>query len=336
MERSIGWLKHETLGDDERRHALAHELGVPFVKLERADLMPEALVIIPEPIAREHSLVGYRLQGNNLEIALLDLADLPHLEFLRSHYRLLPRLTSRQSMTQALIRYQQHLRERYGRLLERADSPNLLQTLLRHALMSHASDVHLESGPQGLSVRYRIHGALKSALMLERTVGSAVMASVRALAGLSAGTLPREARVRIELEGESVGVRIASVPLIEGEKITLHLVRDGVRRGFTLESLGFHGEVLERVHSFLLKRRGLLSVEGAPHSGKTTLLYTLLDLLNAPELSLASVEERAEYALKRVAQTSVSPETGLTMAAALRATLRQDPDVVMIDSVEDS
>ncbi len=334
MERSIGWLRQEVMGEDERRHALAHELGLPFVKLERGDLMLEALVVIPEPLSREHNLVAYRLEGNTLEVALLDLADLSQIDFLRSQYRLLPRLTSRQSLVQALIRYQQHLRERYGRVLEHAQAPNLLETLLLHALASQASDVHLQASTQGLEVRYRVNGTLRTALMLPPQAGSGVMAALRSLAGLPGGSLPREARVRVELGGESVALRVAHVPLWEGEKMTLHLVRDQARRGFTLESLGLHGEALEVVHKTLLKRRGLVVVEGPAGSGKTTLLYTLLDLLNVPELSLATVEARAEVLLKRVAQTSVSPESGLTVAAALRATLRQDPDVVMVDSIE--
>lgn len=318
--------------DDEKRHALAHELGVPFVQLKRDDIVVDALVIIPEPIAREHNIVAYRQGDEGVEVALLDLAELEHLGFLRSRYRLLPRLTTRESLNRGLIRYQQHLRDTYGKSLEKSDSPNLLDSLLRHALHSHASDLHLQSDTHGLLVRYRISGALRSAMTLPPAAGRNVIGKLRTLAGVPLGTLPREGSFRVDLgHAEDLLVRVSSVPIVGGEKLVLHIVREKARRGYTLESLGLHGEALEAVHRALLKRRGLIRVGGV---GKTTLLYTLLDILNAPEHSLATVEQRVGHPLPRVAQTEVST-SGLTMAAALRAALKADADVVLVDAISD-
>lgn len=332
MERSIGWFKHENMSEDERRHALAHELGLPFVHLGRDDIFVDALVIIPEPISREHNVAGYRLSDNSLEVALLDISDLEHLDFLRSRYRLLPRLTSRESLTAALIRYQKHLRDTFGRSLQQSESPTLLDSLLQHALHSRATDLHLQSDTNGLLVRYRINGSLKSAMTLPPAAGRNVIGKLRALAGTPAGTLPREGKLRVDLgSGEDLSVRVHSVPIVTGEKLVLQIAREKARRGYTLESLGLHGEALEAVHKLLLRRRGLLTVTG---TGKTTLLYTLLDLLNAPELSLATVEESVGSRLPRVAQTETS-STGISTAAALRAALKADCDVVMVEGVAD-
>jgi type IV pilus assembly protein PilB len=333
MERSIGWFKKETLNDDEQRHALAHELGIPFVELGRDTISPDALILIPEPLAREHNLLGYKLSEHSLEVALLDMDDLAHLEFLRSQYRVLPRLTSRESLNRGLVRYQQHLKETYGKKLEDPSSPNLLDTLLRHALHSRATDLHLQSDEGGLLVRYRINGTLRSAMTLPHAAAATVFSKLRSLTGLPTG-VAREGRLRVDLgSGEDLSVRVSSVPIVAGEKMVLHLSREKARRGHTLESLGLHGEALEAVHHMLLKRRGLVVVTGAPQGGKSTLLYTLLDLLNVPEHSLATVEEEVEYALPRVAQSDLTV-LKVSAAAALRAALKADSDVVMIGRVE--
>jgi len=333
MDREIGWLQREHLGDDEQRHALAHRLGVPFVTLGRDDIALDALLLIPEPVAREHSAVGFKLDGFALEVAMLSLDDLEHLGFLQSRYRVVPRLTTGDSLRRALLLYQKHLRDTYGSALEREDSPNLLDTLLRHALQSSASDVHLQQDEKGLLVRYRMHGILRDAMTLSPAAGKNIMIKLRGLAGLTGGSISREARVRVDLgNGEDVAVRVATVPVLYGEKMVMSLVREKARRGYTLESLGLHGEALERLHGFLLRKRGLVAIEGA--AGKSTLLYTLVDALNTPELSIATVEHEVSHALPRVAQTDLA-SAGLSMAAALRAALRTDPDVVAIDAVED-
>ncbi len=322
------------MSDDERRHALAHSLGIPFVQLGRDDVSVEALSIIPEPLSREHSVVAFALdEQDGLQVALLDLSGLEHLEFLRPRYRLLPRLTSRESLTRALIRYQQHLRDLYGKKLEDPAAPNLLDTLLRHALHSRATSLHLQSDQGGTLVRYRINGSLKNAMTLPRAVGASVIAKLRTLANVPAGSLPREGRLRVDLgSGEDLSLQVSSVPTVAGEKLVVRIARERAR-GFTLESLGLHGEALERVHQVLLKRRGLLAIAGAAGAGKATTLYTLLDLLNTPELSIATVETEVKHVLPRIAQTEVGGE--MSAAAVLRAVLKTDPDVVMVNTVAD-
>jgi type IV pilus assembly protein PilB len=257
------------------------------------------------------------------------------LDFLRSHYRLLPRLTSRDSLTRALLYYQQHLRELYGKKLQDPTATDLLDTLLRHALHSRATDLHLQSDATGLLVRYRINRVLKDAMTLPLAAGNNVITKLRTLAHVPSSTLPREGALRVDLgSGEDISIRVSSVPIVGGEKLVLHLSREKMRRGHTLESLGLHGEALEAVHKALLKRRGLILVSGKGGGGKSTMLYTLLDVLNSPDVSIASVEHDVEYTLPRVAQTDIGTQ-GVGAVAALRAALKADCDVVMISNVVD-
>jgi len=337
MEREIGWLRNETPGDDEARHALAHELGVPFVTLERDDISTDALQLLPEPLCRAHNLVAYKESGDTLEVALLDLAGLEALEPLRAQLRkkIVPRLTTRDSLRRALVLYQKILKEKYGEKLLRESNPRkALETLLRHAVAQRASEIHIETSPKGVLVRYRHGRALREAMLLP-AAAAGIIGAVRSLAGTGSKTLPQEGRFALDLgSGTGVSARVSSMPVAGGEKLVMRLMReDSGAKGYTLEGLGLHGAGAETLYNTLHALRGLVLVAGGAGSGRTTLLYTLLDLLNTPELSLSSVEEQVAQRLPHVAQTAVTGD--LTMAAALRAALRQDPDVVMLDSISD-
>ncbi len=339
MERSIGWLQNELLSEDERRHALAHELGVPFVTLERDDISVEALQMLPEPLCRAHQLVAYKTEGDTLEVALLNLQDLGVLEPLRQQLRkrVVPRLTTADSLRRALLLYQKTLKEKYGAVLTQSSNPRtMLETLLRHAMAQQASEVHIDTTGRGVLVRYRLGKQLREAMQLP-AAGAGVIGAVRSLANIGSKTLPQEGRFKADLGfGVGVSVRVSSVPVVGGEKLILRLLReDSTSKGFTLEGLGLHGAGATALRAALHDRKGLVVVSGPQGSGRTTLLYTMLDLLNTPELSLASVEKKVASRLPYVAQTQADPAGGLSMAGALRAVLRQDPDVVMLDAVAD-
>lgn len=339
MEREIGWLQNELLSDDEHRHALAYELGVPFVTLQRDDISVEALQLLPEPLCRAHNLVAYNTTGDKLEVALLDLADLEQLEPLRAQLgkKIAPRLTTRESLRRALLLYQKTLKEKFGALLQQSINPHkALEALLRHAGTQRADEVHIETTPRGVLVRYRHGRTLREAMQLPASAAG-IIGAIRSLANTGSKTLPQEGRFKLDLgSGITMAVRVSSVPVTGGERLVLRLLReDSGAKGFTLEGLGLHGAGAAALRDMLHAHRGLLLVSGAAGSGRTTLLYTLLDMLNVPELSLVSIEERVAQRLPYVAQTAVDAQHGLSMAAALRAALRQDPDVVMLDSITD-
>ncbi len=326
------------LSEDEVRRAAAHALGVPFVVLTEDDISTDALSLLPEPLCRAHHVAAYRTQGDKLEVAVLDLKDLEALDPLRGAlpYKIAPRLTTRDSLRKALLSYQRHLKERFGeRLRAEKDPRRLLEALLRHALHQRAQEAHIESSERGLIVRYR-HGQSLSDAMLLPNSSLGLVSAIRTLGNVGSRTLPQEGRFKLDLgSGTSVAVRVSSVPLVDGEKLLLRILPESAgARGYTLEGLGLHGQQATLLRAALGERAGMVLVCGALGSGKTTLLYTLLDVVHSPELSLASIEEHVAERLPYVAQTQSNPPA-LTMAAALRATLRQDPDVVMLDSIGD-
>ncbi|MEK7612714.1 MAG: ATPase, T2SS/T4P/T4SS family [Patescibacteria group bacterium] len=349
------------LSEDEVRRATATALGIPFIILSHDDIDPEALELIPEPLARNRNVIAYRTQDDAVQVALLDMQDLQAVEFLRPRMRVTPRLTNRDSLRRGLLLYQKQLKKKFGLAIARdvqaivepapGASEELLRysaerlpvvyvtdSLVRHALHQKASHVHLEWGEEGLTVRYRIAGVMHDAMLLPRHAAHPVLLRLKLLAGLILkSTEPQEGRFKLKIDDDVYSVRASTLPTITGEKIVLRIMSEQSRaRGFTLESLGFHGMQLEYVHAALLKHKGLVLVAGPAGSGKTTTLYTLLDLLHNPHLSISTIEDSIEMRLPYAAQTAINPAIGLTPSMALRAALRLDPDVVVISELRDA
>ncbi len=351
------------ISDDDLRRVIAHVAGIPFISLKNQDISFETISLIPEPVGRVHNVVAYRQNGRDIEVALLSLDDLPDISFLedKEGLQILPRLTDRTSITAALLQYQKYLKTHFGEDLEREislikekgegeddsslESKKIIndlsavrftETLLRHALKARASDVHIDPTEKGIEIRYRINGVLRDAIRLPKEAIPFLVSRIKTLSHLDmVSSLPQDGRFQIRLEKESVGVRVSVVPVYYGEKIVLRLLGES-SRGFSLESLGFHGEGLEKVHHALHNPKGLILISGPKESGKTTVLYTFLDLLNIPEKSVVTLEDPIEYHLPRIHQTEVNKKNGFTVSVGLPALLKQDPDVIMVSEIDSS
>ena len=207
----------------------------------------------------------------------------------------------------------------------------IVDTLLKHAIIQNASDIHIEPMENELLVRYRIDGLLHDAMVLPKNVTSSITARIKVLSSLKLDEkrLPQDGRFKIDMDGEKVSFRVSTLPTYYGEKTVMRLLRESVS-GFTLESLGFHGEGLDRIHKSLKSSTGMILTTGPTGSGKTTTLYTVLDILNTPDENISTIEDPVEYQMKRINQTQVRPEIGFTFATGLRTLVRQDPDIIMV------
>jgi len=333
----MAWLGVPMAGEDEKRKYEAQRLGVPFVTLSRDDISTDALILIPEPLSRTSNIVAYRLGEHGVEVALLDLADLPQIDFLRDTYRLHVRLTDRTSLKQALIIYQKHLKEKFAGMLKQGK--DAAESLLRHAIHSGAQYVHLEPAhaeAAGMIVRYRIAGVLHEAMRLPKDAGKAVVERIKNLAKLfPVETTTQEGFFSFDHENSPVRVAVHTMPTERGEHIVLRMTHDKLgAAGFSLRSLGLHGKGLEAVHRVLHKRTGAIVVADTDSEGRQSLLYTLLDHVVGPHVSAHTVEEKIAYRLAGVHQSQTRQEIGLTIPALLRASLKHDPDAVMISDLE--
>jgi type IV pilus assembly protein PilB len=353
------------LTSDALRRIKAYVLGIPFVNLKDLKVPFEVLSLIPEPIARTHNIIAFRKNGQELEVAMLDTEDLPAIDSVRKKtgLKILPRLTDDDSIKHSLMQYQKSLKEEFGDLItteagkltlvheedgeEKSgdelkkmaeDLPivRIVDTLLRHAIIQGASDIHVEPMENEVLVRYRIDGTLHDAMTLPKQATSGITARIKVLANLKLDEkrLPQDGRFKMETDADKVSFRVSLLPTYYGEKIVMRLLRE-TGEGFSLESLGFHGESLERIHTAMKTTTGIILVSGPTGSGKTTTLYTILDILNQPDVNISTIEDPIEYQMKRVNQTQVNPAIGFSFADGLRALLRQDPNIIMVGEIRD-
>ncbi|MEK7552733.1 MAG: GspE/PulE family protein, partial [Patescibacteria group bacterium] len=212
----------------------------------------------------------------------------------------------------------------------------IVDTLLLHAIIQQASDIHIEPFEKELVIRYRIDGVLHDAMLLPKTAAPGVTARIKILSNLRLDEkrLPQDGRFKIENSGQPVSFRVSILPTFYGEKIVMRLLPDTVK-GHTLEQLGFHARGLEQIYQDLRSKTGIILVTGPTGSGKTTTLYTILEMLNQPDVNISTIEDPIEYQMPRVNQTQVKPEIGFTFASGLRALVRQDPDVIMVGEIRD-
>jgi len=370
-------ISEELISQEEIIKLEAYILGIPFVNLEKEIIPPEVLKYIPEPIARSHNIVSFRKTGANLEVAMLDPEDLRTIEFIKktANLRILPRLTTPESIKNALHQYQKTLEAEFGEIISRQiqdmgqragigegetirsvkeeemaeEKEDLLRiaeelpvirivdTLLKHAILQRASDIHIEPMEKEIVVRYRIDGILRDAMTLPKQAASGVVARIKVLSNLKLDEhrLPQDGRFKIETEDYKYSVRVSALPVFDGEKIVMRLLSESSKT-LTLEEVGLRGLALEGVQESLRKPIGMILVVGPTGCGKTTTLYTMMEILNTPAVNISTVEDPVEYRMPRINQTQVSPKIGLTFANGLRSLLRQDPDIIMVGEIRDN
>ncbi|MBU0546988.1 Flp pilus assembly complex ATPase component TadA [Patescibacteria group bacterium] len=346
----------------------AYILGIPFVNLEKEKIDSNVLKIIPEPIAKSNNIVAFRKRGNDLEVAMLYPEDLRTIEFIKktTPLRILPRLTTPEGIKNVLRQYQETLEAEFGDIIKKEaggiktiqekDSESadigekeslkkaaeelpiikIVDTLLKHAILQRASDIHIEPLEKEVTVRYRIDGILRLAMTLPTIAASGIVARIKVLSNLKLDEhrLPQDGRFKIETDEYKYSVRVSILPVFDGEKIVMRLLSESTK-AYTLEGLGLTGRALEIIEDNLRKPVGMILITGPTGSGKTTTLYSMLEILNTPNINISTIEDPIEYRMPRINQTQVNAKIGLTFASGLRALVRQDPDIIMVGEIRD-
>jgi len=341
----------------------AYILGIPFVSLKKESIQPETLKIIPEPIARRNNIIAFRKEGNELEVAMLDPEDLRTIDFMKKKagLKILPRLTDPDSIKKALMQYHKTLEAEFGdiikkdsieikqiktkktkvpgdlrKIAEEVPVIRIVDTLLKHAIIQRASDIHIEPCEKEVIVRYRIDGVLHDAMVLPKMVSLGIVARIKVLSNLKLDEhrLPQDGRFKIETGDFKYSIRVSILPIFTGEKIVMRLLSE-TSKALTLDALGFTGDALESIQHGLKRPVGMILITGPTGSGKTTTLYSMLDILNTPEINISTVEDPIEYRMPRINQTQVNAKIGLTFSSGLRSLVRQDPDVIMVGEIRD-
>src|SRR3990167_8604677 len=345
----------------------AYIAGLKFVDLTKEKINPEILHIIPQPTAQKHNIVAYKIVGDQLGVAMLDPRDLQTIDFIRkkSGFKIEASLTTKESIQSVLKQYEESLEKEFKGLIkeesrkiglqqhkemgEEGDDKDLkkvaeelptikiVDSILRHAINQRASDIHIEPEEKDVIVRFRIDGILHDAMTLPRQIQTGIVARVKVLSNLRLDEhrLPQDGRFAIKTDQYKVSFRISILPVFDGEKVVMRILRENAQ-GLTLEELGFRGEALEKIQQAIHKPIGMILATGPTGSGKTTTLYTLMDIINTSDVNISTIEDPIEYRMPRINQTQVRPEIGLTFANGLRSLVRQDPDIVMVGEIRDN
>lgn len=352
-------MEKKLISEIDLKKLYSYILGIPFVNLEKEVIDNDILHIIPEPIAKKYGVVAFEKDGNDLKVAMKNPEDLQTIDFIRKKtgLKIVPCLTSEDNIKIVLKQYEKSLKAEFGDIISsesenvsESDDPDddlekiaqdlpivsIVDTLIKHAILQSASDIHIEPDEKEVRVRYRIDGILHDAMTLPRQVIGGLVARIKVLSSLKLDEhrLPQDGRFKIEKDGYKISFRVSILPVFEGEKIVMRLL-DETSKGLTLEKMGLFGDALEKVHENIKRPNGMILVTGPTGSGKTTTLYTMMDILNTPEVNISTVEDPIEYRMQRVNQTQINPKIGMTFAAALRSLLRQDPDIIMVGEIRD-
>ena len=342
--------------EETAQKANAHVLGIPYVNLENKNIPFETLSIIPEIVCRAYNVIAFNKNGNDVEIALTDIDNLKFIEETQNNLNIkfLPRLTNSNSLEISINKYKNILKNEFITNIEK-ETKNLKQIInlddlstdlnitrifdliISYALLENASDIHIEPHTTGLWIRYRNSGKLYNIMSLPHKLNDGIIARIKYLSKLdiNINNYPQEGRFQIEEMGLKITFRTILTPVYLGEKAVIHIIKEN-KIGFTLESLGFFGNNLNKIHNILNKKTGIILSTGPSNSGKTSLLYTMLDMLNNTHMNIATIEDPIEYQLPYINQTQINPDIGLNFPNGIRGILKQDPDILMIGEIREA
>jgi type IV pilus assembly protein PilB len=337
--------------------AIAEHTGIEFLNMNEVTIDPGAAALIPESLARRYAVIPIRFEQDALVVAMADPANVLVVDDVRAitGMRILPKIATRVDIEEAIRRQSRYdasvadladlvgadvAEEDLGRIeaaVEEAPIVKLVNTLISRAVNERASDLHIEPGERDLRVRFRIDGVLHEIMNTPRSVSGAVVSRLKIMADLDIAErrVPQDGRVSLRVSGRPIDLRVATLPSIYGEKVVLRIL-DKDDAILDLAQLGFLPYSLHRFEESYSKPYGAILVTGPTGSGKTTTLYSALNVLNNPEKNIITVEDPVEYRLAGVTQVQVNRKAGLQFATVLKAILRADPDIVLVGEVRDA
>lgn len=342
--------------------ALADQFGFEFADLRDTEIDQALMESVPLPLARRHRAIPLRHEDDVAVVAMVNPADIVALDDLRALLRrplrpvmvdsaqladVLTRVSSGDEQVRSSIRLavaEAREDDDEGGLTTRVvqndagDAPiiRFVDLMISRAVQERASDIHVEPTSTALRIRFRIDGVLHESMHPPRALHAGILSRIKVMSGIDIAEkrIPQDGRVSLSIMERSVDLRVATMPTVYGEAAVLRILRrdDGLAR---VSDLQMRPDQLERLEGAYRRPWGLVLVTGPTGSGKTTTLYSVLRELNEPTRNLMTVEDPVEYRLDGIKQVQVKPKVGLTFAAALRAMLRADPDVILVGEIRD-
>jgi type IV pilus assembly protein PilB len=347
---------------------LHQQLGLPLVDLNDTAPDEEVVLKVREDVARKYGAIPVQLQGRTMIVAMADPLNVAALEDLRFHtgFHVRPVIASSAQINEAIERFyniDKSMKEVLNNIINTDDeavvtgipdsaqeetddeSPELegrpivrlTNWILQRAVEARASDIHIEPLDRDLCVRFRIDGLLHEEQRLPKWTQSALASRFKVLSDLDIAEkrVPQDGRLRAEVAGRKIELRVSTLPVAHGEKIVMRVV-DHSRAIVGLSDIGLYPDHLEQLKGYLARPQGIILVTGPTGSGKSTLLYSALRHVQHETKNIVTVEDPVELQIRGINQVQVDEKAKKTFPAALRAILRQDPDVIMVGEVRDA
>jgi len=357
-------IEYDILKKDEMMIALAEEIGIKYVNLNNINIDPSMAVLIPEEICRRHQLIAIDKAEEKLIVAMANPLDVfVHDEIkIRLGHNVEAVLSYGEDINKVLnaifgVTNEAHkmigevesvpvtaVKEEeketdISAITESAKAPiiSLVNLIILRAFKEKASDIHIEPfDDENTIVRYRVDGILHDAMYLPRKLHLAVISRIKIMSELDIAErrLPQDGRIQVNIQERKINIRVSTLPTVNGEGVVLRILNPASIK-LELGSLGFSKNIIPKIKSLLKKPNGIILVTGPTGSGKTTTLYTMLNILNSMEKKIMTIEDPVEYKLKGINQVQAKPKIGLTFAAGLRSFLRQDPDIMLVGEIRD-
>jgi len=349
---------------------LSRQYGIQSITLSQLDVDPEVLKLVPEQIARKYEVLPVKREANQLTLAMADPTNVFALDDVgfMTNLQVVPVVASQAAIRQAIDRsYDSRgggiadiVSEMEGaaadvelvegeeevaakvdvfELKESADEApivRLINMILVDAIRRGASDIHLEPYEKVFRVRFRIDGVLHEIMTPPKRLEAALTSRVKIMASLDIAErrLPQDGRIKLRFNQREIDFRVSTLPTIFGEKTVMRILdKDSLQLDLTM--LGFDSWSLEQFTKAIHNPYGMILITGPTGSGKTTTLYSAIHTINSPDVNIMTAEDPVEYNLKGVNQVQINDEIGRTFAGALRAFLRQDPDVILVGETRD-
>jgi len=338
-------------------NAIGNYLGVPPADLGNKKIDVETLKLLSEEVSRQRRVVLFsHEQDGSIAAAMEDPTDLSTIQYLERYLKtnVKPYIASSKDLNKGFSLYSQATAANFKNIIEEniatsiqskitgeesaSELPivSILDNLLAYAMSSRASDIHLEVFDDFILVRYRVDGILHEILRIPKDVHPAIIARIKLLGGMRIDehTRPQDGRFRYKIGNDTIDLRVSVIPTFYGEKAEMRLLSTSIRP-LSLSELGMLPDTEETLRKNIKKSYGMVLVCGPTGSGKTTTLYSVLNILNRPEVNIVTVEDPVEYDIQYINQTQINPAAGITFANGLRAILRQDPNVIMVGEIRD-
>ncbi len=350
--------------------AQAEQLGIAFLELDRTSVDQEVAKAIPQSVVQRYNAVPIRRTGNRLTVAMQDPTNVFALDDIRliTGYEIDPVLAAPDDIS-ALLRSvdgdsrNEELRtalealdggagaaladdvniiggadedvDRRG-LEDEAPIIRIVNVIIQQAIKDRASDIHVEPDRRGVRVRYRIDGVLHEVMNVPKYVHAPLVSRIKIMGDMNIAErrLPQDGRIHVRVEGKDYDLRVSTLPTVFGEKVVARILdQSSILIG--LNKLGMLPDMQAQLESIIVQPNGMILSTGPTGSGKTTTQYSILNKLNSVEKNITTIEDPVEYQLSGLNQTQVNTRAGVTFASALRAFLRQDPDIIMVGEIRD-